>query len=167
MRAGRVEGHENERARDGRRVTDQDRGIETHIDLPVAGTLLHEIAHVLLHPKRSTFIDGFKADDNADAQETAANTFAEDQLIPSAYRAQLAATTTVKGIVALANVLGVSPSLVAGQWAFMTNTWGGPIGKLRKKFDLAELLAQPTRSLNEQVEVGSRKVTLAKHSSKH
>jgi HTH-type transcriptional regulator/antitoxin HigA len=104
-------------------------------------TLLHEIAHVLLHPKRSTFIDGFKADDDADAQETAANAFAEDHLIPPAYRAQLTATTTVEGIVSLANVLGVSPSLVAGQWAFRTNTWGGPIAKLRKKFDLAELLA--------------------------
>ncbi|WP_160669282.1 ImmA/IrrE family metallo-endopeptidase [Pseudarthrobacter sp. ATCC 49987] len=106
-------------------------------------TLLHEIAHVLLHPKRSTFIDvdGFKADDDADAQETAANAFAQDHLIPPAYRAQLAATTTVKGIVSLANVLGVSPSLVAGQWAFRTKTWGGPIAKLRKKFDLADLLA--------------------------
>jgi HTH-type transcriptional regulator/antitoxin HigA len=104
-------------------------------------TLLHEIAHVLLHPKRSTFIDGFKADDDADAQETAANAFAQDHLIPPAYRAQLAATTTVNGIITLAKALGVSPSLVAGQWAFRTNTWGGPIAKLRKKFDLAELLA--------------------------
>ncbi|QHK22592.1 ImmA/IrrE family metallo-endopeptidase (plasmid) [Pseudarthrobacter psychrotolerans] len=103
-------------------------------------TLLHEIAHVALHPKRSTFIDEFKADDDADAQETAANAFAEDHLIPRAYRAQLAAIATVNGIVSLANVLGVSPSLVAGQWAFRTKTWGGPIAKLRRKFDLAELL---------------------------
>ena len=104
-------------------------------------TLLHEIAHVLLHPKRSTFIDGFKADDDADSQETTANAFAEDHLIPPAYRAQLAATTTVKGIVSLANTLGVSPSLVAGQWAFQTKTWGGPIARLRKKIDLAELVS--------------------------
>lgn len=104
-------------------------------------TLLHEIAHVLLHPKRSTFIDGFKADDDADAQESTANAFAEDHLIPPAYREQLCATTTVAGIVALAEALGVSPSLVAGQWAFRTKMWGGPIAKLRKKFDLAELLA--------------------------
>lgn len=103
-------------------------------------TLLHEIAHILLHPKRSTFIDGFKADDDADAQETAANAFAEDHLIPPDYRARLSAITTVEGIVSIANVLGVSPSLVAGQWAFRTKTWGGPIAKLRKKFDLAEVL---------------------------
>lgn len=108
-------------------------------------TLLHEIAHVLLHPKRNTFIDvdEFKADDDADAQETAANAFAADHLIPTEYRSQLVATTTVEGIVSLANVLGVSPSLIAGQWAFRTKKWGGPIAKLRykDKVDLAELLA--------------------------
>lgn len=105
-------------------------------------TILHEIAHVLLHPKRSTFIDeGFKADDDADAQETAANTFAQDHLIPAGYRAQLTRNTTEKGIVSLAKTLGVAPSLVAGQWAFRTKIWGGPIAKLRKKIDLAELLS--------------------------
>lgn len=106
-------------------------------------TLLHEIAHVLLHPKRSTFVDeGFKADDDADAQETAANTFAEDHLIPPAHRAALTATTTPTGIVSLAKELGVSPSLVAGQWAFRTNNWGGPIAKLRSKVDLAAMLSE-------------------------
>ena len=104
-------------------------------------TLLHEIAHVLLHPKRSTFVDdGFKADDDADAQETAANAFAQDHLIPPAFRAALAATKTPDGIISLADELGVSPSLVAGQWAFRTNKWGGQIAKLRQKVDLAEVL---------------------------
>lgn len=105
-------------------------------------TILHEIAHVLLHPKRSTFVDdGFKADDDADEQETAANEFAQDHLIPPTYRAQLVATKTVKGIISLAEELGISPALVAGQWAFRTNTWGGSIAKLRKKIDPAELPA--------------------------
>ncbi|WP_415394553.1 ImmA/IrrE family metallo-endopeptidase (plasmid) [Rhodococcus globerulus] len=73
-------------------------------------TILHEIAHVLLHPKRSTYIDvGFKANDDADSQETAANAFAEDHLIPPKFRDALAATTTAEGIVALATELGVSP----------------------------------------------------------
>ena len=103
-------------------------------------TLLHEIAHVLLHPKRSTFIDGLKVDDDADAQETAANVFAQDHLIPPAFGAALAATTTSAGIISLADELGVSPSLVAGQWAFRTNKWGGQIAKLRQKVDLAGVL---------------------------
>ncbi|MFI2363033.1 HigA family addiction module antitoxin [Promicromonospora sp. NPDC019610] len=105
-------------------------------------TILHEIAHVLLHPKRSTFIDdGFKANDDADSQETAANAFAENHLIPPDYQAILSATTTAEAIRSLADTLGVSPSVVAGQWAFRTSTWGGPIAKLRNKVDLAEVLA--------------------------
>lgn len=105
-------------------------------------TILHEIAHVLLHPKRSTFVDdGFKADDNADAQEAAANRFAEAHLIPPSYKDRLQAATTPAEILSLAEALGVAPSVVAGQWAFLTGTWGGPIAKLRDKVDLAESLS--------------------------
>jgi HTH-type transcriptional regulator/antitoxin HigA len=105
-------------------------------------TILHEIAHVLLHPKRSTFVDdGFKADDDADAQETAANRFAESHLIPPAYKEVLQSATTPEQIRSLADTLGISPSIVAGQWAFRTKTWGGPIARLREKIDLAEALA--------------------------
>tara|TARA_R110002051_G_scaffold140629_2_gene213692 strand:+ start:5422 stop:6525 length:1104 start_codon:yes stop_codon:yes gene_type:complete len=103
-------------------------------------TILHEIAHVLLHPKRSTFVDGFKADDNADSQEAAANKFAESRLIPAAYNKVLQAASTPDQIRSLAEALGVSPSVVAGQWAFRTQTWGGPIAKLREKIDLDETL---------------------------
>jgi len=104
-------------------------------------TILHEIAHVLLHPKRSTFVDdGFKADDDADSQEAAANKFAENHLIAPAYEKLLQASTTPEQIRSLAETLGVSPSVVAGQWAFRTNIWGGPIAKLRNKIDLAELI---------------------------
>lgn len=103
-------------------------------------TLLHEIAHVLLHPKRSTFIDGLRADDDADAQETAANTFASEHMVPASYRPALDAATTSASIVAIAKELGVSPSLIAGQWAFKNNVWNGPVARLRPKVDLADEL---------------------------
>ena len=103
-------------------------------------TILHEIAHVLLHPKRSTFVDGFKADDDADSQEAAANRFAESHLIPPAYKKALQSATTTEQIRSIADILGVSPGVVAGQWAFQTQIWGGPIAKLREKIDLAEAL---------------------------
>jgi len=104
-------------------------------------TLLHEVAHVLLHPKRSTYIDGDKADDDADSQETAANAFAANILIPPDHQLLLTEATTPAEIIAIANSLGVAASLVAGQWAFRTGIWGGPIAKLRKKIDLSEVLA--------------------------
>ncbi|KRD53818.1 HigA family addiction module antitoxin [Microbacterium sp. Root280D1] len=105
-------------------------------------TILHEIAHVLLHPKRSTFVDdGHKADDDADSQEVAANTFAQQHLIPPPHGDRLATITTVQGIRLLAEELGVSPGIVAGQWAFRTQTWGGPIAKLRDRVDLVDALS--------------------------
>lgn len=103
-------------------------------------TLLHEVAHILLHPKRSTFVDDFKANDDADAQETSANKFAEEHLIPPAYRDSLVSATTTSEIRSIAHDLGVSPSLVAGQWAFLTKKWNGPIAKLRHSVDLADAL---------------------------
>ena len=104
-------------------------------------TILHEIAHVLLHPKRSTFIDvDSKADDDADSQESAANRFAQDHLVPPEYQHSLNEISTVGEIRSLAKNLGVSPSLIAGQWAFTTKIWNGPIAKLRTRVDLTEAL---------------------------
>lgn len=104
-------------------------------------TILHEVAHILLHPKRSTFVDdGFKADDNADSQEVAANSFASARLIPIAFNKALEAATTPDDIRTIARELEVSPSVVAGQWAHRTQIWGGPIAKLRERVDLAEAL---------------------------
>lgn len=108
-------------------------------------TILHEIAHVLLHPKRSTFIDfDSKAKDDEDSQETAANAFAQDHLIPAEYQSQLLSAKTAASIISIATALGVSPSLVAGQWAFRTGTWNGPIAKLRTRVDLASALNEAT-----------------------
>ncbi|PPF47573.1 MULTISPECIES: ImmA/IrrE family metallo-endopeptidase [unclassified Rathayibacter] len=106
-------------------------------------TLLHEVAHVLLHPKRSTFIDtNAKANDDDDAQETAANAFAQSHLIPERYRDLLIPSMTPSDIRRLAEKLGVSPSLIAGQWAFKTKTWNGPNARLRQQVDLAEVLGR-------------------------
>jgi len=104
-------------------------------------TILHEIAHILLHPKRSTFVDdGFKADDDADSQEIAANDFASAHLIPATFGSALDTATTPDDILSIASDLEVSPSVVAGQWAHRTQIWGGPIARLRERVDLAEAL---------------------------
>lgn len=105
-------------------------------------TLLHEVGHVLLHPKRSTYIDFLgKANDNADAQESAANEFAESTLIPAQYRRAVATAGGTEQVVAIARQLGISPGVVAGQHAFLSGTWGGPIAKLRTRGDLEDHLA--------------------------
>lgn len=104
-------------------------------------TLLHELGHVLLHPKRSTYIDvAGRAQDDDDAQETAANRFAEDLLVPRELKAEVMNASTPDAIRQIAMKLGVSPGVIAGQHAFLSHDWGGPVAKLRTRGDLAELL---------------------------
>lgn len=110
-------------------------------------TVLHEIAHVLLHPKRGTYIDfDGKAYDDDDAQETAANAFAEDALLPRKYRSAVIDAGTPEELVELAAEIGRSPGVVAGQRAFLTGEWGGPWAKLREQGDLQHALDLLERS---------------------
>lgn len=100
-------------------------------------TLLHETAHVLMHPRRGTYIDFTgKAQDNTDSRESDANNFAEETLIPPPMRSRVIAATTPEEILSLADELGISAGVVAGQRAFLTNDWGGAIAKLRSRGDL-------------------------------
>ncbi|GAA1419086.1 ImmA/IrrE family metallo-endopeptidase [Agrococcus citreus] len=104
-------------------------------------TVLHEVAHLLLHPKRATFIDfGGKASDD-DAQETAANAFAADLLVPPATRPRLIAASSVAEVTELAEELRVDPGILAGQRAHLTGDWGGQLARLRRREDLAAALA--------------------------
>lgn len=103
--------------------------------------LLHETAHVLLHPKRGTYIDYTgKANDNVDALESAANEFAGSLLLPPKYEAQLVRATTVRQIKILADAVGVDAGVLAGMRGHLTGEWGGPIAKLRQHLDLENVL---------------------------
>lgn len=100
-------------------------------------TLLHETAHILKHPRRGTYIDFTgKAQDNTDSRESDANSFAEETLIPPAMRDRVIAATTAEEVIDIADDLGVSAGVVAGQRAFLTNEWGGAIARLRSRGDL-------------------------------
>ncbi|WP_328296188.1 ImmA/IrrE family metallo-endopeptidase [Kineococcus sp. NBC_00420] len=106
-------------------------------------TLFHEIAHVLLHPRRATYIDytSGRADDDGDDQETAANDFAARTLLPVPRTAVVEAKTP-EAVRQLADQVGVSVGVVAGQRAFMTKEWGGTIAKLRLRGDLEDELSE-------------------------
>lgn len=86
-------------------------------------SLFHELAHVLLHGKRLTFMDdsdnlsSVKAD--LDPEESEANAFAADTLIPARYatayqqlRSQPKPFTRVE---AFARQVGITPSVVVGR----------------------------------------------------
>lgn len=103
-------------------------------------SVLHEIGHVLLHPKRATYIDiDGAAHDNDDALETAADQFAQDSLIPRAMRDRVKEATTAEAVHRVAHDIGVGSGIVASQHAFLTKNWRG-MARLRPKGDLAELI---------------------------
>jgi HTH-type transcriptional regulator/antitoxin HigA len=93
--------------------------------------LLHEIAHILLHPKRMTFLDLESDKSLSDAAEQEADRFAEQSLLSDADRAEIAKATTREQLLILAARLGVSISVVAGQHGHLTDKWYVG-GKLRE-----------------------------------
>ncbi|HUZ56015.1 MAG TPA: helix-turn-helix domain-containing protein [Streptosporangiaceae bacterium] len=95
--------------------------------------LLHEIGHILLHPRRTTFLnlDDEKARD--DDAEREASDFAETALLPGNTRDQITQATTRPELQLLATHLGIGPTIVAGQHGHLTGKWfiGGTLrGKI-------------------------------------
>lgn len=106
-------------------------------------TLLHEIGHVLLHPKRSTYLDverkgGGSADD--ETVELAANDFAEDVLLTAKERDELVSIDDAETLAKFADRVSLSLGVVAGQYAHLTKDWKS-FGKLRVSSNIAQDLA--------------------------
>lgn len=103
--------------------------------------LLHEIGHVLLHPKRATYldVDGGGAHDDEDQQETAANSFASELILDEALCRELQKLTTDDQLKSLAQRAGVSPGVIAGQYGHATGDWR-KFGRLRPRADFAAVL---------------------------
>jgi len=106
--------------------------------------LAHEVAHILLHPKRSTFIDTSTsmASDDDDDQEGEANRFASELYLPSQAREKLLSLGAA-GVPVLAEEFGVGVAMVAGQYAHLENAY--PLmNRYRPAIDEAELRALQT-----------------------
>ena len=73
-------------------------------------TLFHEIGHVLLHGDKDLYVNG-----EATHAEDEANAFASDLLIPPEYVDRLPRSRDIGAVVALAEMLGVAPSIVLGR----------------------------------------------------
>lgn len=102
--------------------------------------LAHEIAHVLLHPKRSTYIDvDLSVNDDEDEQESEANAYAERLFLPLEAKERLRKANSGQTILQLAKELKVAPFMLAGQYGHMTGQWK-MVGRMRKRENIAELL---------------------------
>lgn len=87
-------------------------------------TLAHELAHLVLHPRRATFLD-LEREKNSplDAAEEEADAFAEDLLVPTLARAQIKAATSRRELVGISLQYGMAVSVVAGQHGHHTSDW--------------------------------------------
>tara|TARA_R110002020_G_scaffold18619_2_gene64755 strand:+ start:1788 stop:2936 length:1149 start_codon:yes stop_codon:yes gene_type:complete len=103
--------------------------------------LAHEVAHILLHPKRSTFIDTSTslANDDDDDQEGEANKFASELYLPVHARERLLALGAA-AVPSIAEEVGVGAAMVAGQYAHLESAY--PLmNRYRPSIDDAELRA--------------------------
>jgi HTH-type transcriptional regulator/antitoxin HigA len=99
--------------------------------------LFHEIAHLLLHARRQVFLE-FTGNDDADGQETEADTFAAEELIPSAHDGPIT-TLPVSALPMLADTLGVGVAMVAGRRGRLTGQWAA-VSHLRDQLDVDALV---------------------------
>lgn len=75
-------------------------------------TFFHELGHLLLHPKKSLFLEDIGAKDD---REREADRFAADTLIPSSHAAQLGSLSTESAVAQFASKLGIHPGIVVGR----------------------------------------------------
>ncbi|WP_024286696.1 helix-turn-helix domain-containing protein [Cellulomonas sp. KRMCY2] len=106
-------------------------------------TLLHEVAHVILHPKRATYLEVDGSDtvvnDDRDALEAAADDFAQNAFLGPWERQLVRSLQDTDELVALAERAGVHPGIVAGRYGHDTGDWR-KFGKLRPRIELATAL---------------------------
>ena len=79
-------------------------------------TLLHEVAHVLLHDRRRfTIVDGVGRANPDNAMETEADEFAGRTLLPRTFDDRLATVRSQAEAIAIAREAGVHPGIVVGR----------------------------------------------------
>jgi HTH-type transcriptional regulator/antitoxin HigA len=100
--------------------------------------LLHEIGHIALHPRRTTFLDLDLDKSIGDTAEQQADAFAESTLLPGDARTRIARATSREELLLLAATLGIGVTIVAGQHGHATGQWNIG-GTLRGKITDADI----------------------------
>ena len=95
-------------------------------------TLFHELAHVLLHPRRQMYVDLDEGDDG-DGVESEADQFASAQLLPGVSDEDVEGLS-LGGMRNLASAKNVGEGIVAGRYGYVTDDWRMVAG-LRHRFD--------------------------------
>lgn len=94
----------------------------------------HEAGHVLLHGKKMLFVDD---EATKGPREEEANGFAEENLIPRAYRDRVRRLRSKNEVMQLAEELGIAPGIVVGQYQHLTAKWAW-FNDLKRELSLSE-----------------------------
>ncbi|MHA6783343.1 HigA family addiction module antitoxin [Pseudonocardia saturnea] len=100
--------------------------------------VFHEIGHVILHPKRETFLNIAHDKSANDGAEEEANDYARDLLIGSSLGTILAANSR-DDFIRVARHLGVSVSIIAAQYARAKKDYAGIAAKLRSSIEESDI----------------------------
>ncbi len=97
-------------------------------------SFFHEAYHVLNGERKRLYIAEKKSEDEEEIQ---ADRFAAETLIPAKYNERIVACTSKQEIVDLAQVLTISPGIVAGRYRHLTQKWTH-FKELTRTFDWTE-----------------------------
>ena len=101
-------------------------------------TFFHEIGHLILHGRSSTFVDGDGTSQNE--REREANDFAAGVLVPCDRRDELAALQPrARSVVRFAVSLGVSPGIVVGQLQHLQVIGHNELNALKRRYARGEI----------------------------
>lgn len=95
--------------------------------------LIHEVGHIVLHPRRATFLDIDKEGRNT-PEEREADEFVIETLFPGNALERIVEASDTTELSRIAARLGVSVSLVAGQYAWRRNAYG-QMNSMRETID--------------------------------
>jgi HTH-type transcriptional regulator / antitoxin HigA len=99
-------------------------------------TVMHEIAHLLLHrPEQAILDDPYSADRTDSAEEQEANRFAADTLLPPDVRARVpTGGYTHRSVITLARAAGIAPGIVVGQLQFAGLIGHDQLNRLKRRY---------------------------------
>jgi len=84
--------------------------------------LLHEIGHIVRHPRRTSFLD-LDGQDASEEAEAEADAFAVETLFPGESSNSIARATSHREMIIIAAQLGIGVPMVAGRHGNLTNQW--------------------------------------------
>lgn len=93
--------------------------------------LLHEIGHIVRHPRRTSYLDLDADLASNEGVEREANEFAVETLFPGDSSARIARAKSNRELIVLAAQLGIGVSVVAGRYGKLTEQWP-LVGRIRE-----------------------------------